>query len=140
MWEVIAAAVGLIGSAAGAIWAAYVGTRRRVLTELEGRYDAELRQSRLSVYPALWAALEPLAKYAREPPGFPRRGEIDELTTALRCWYFQVGGIYLSSEARQAYFQLQDALTAVTTSERWVTDRPAEEIDEDTLRGPAGAR
>jgi hypothetical protein len=47
MWEVIVAVIGLIGSAAGAIWAAYVGTRRRVLAELEGRYDAELRDSRL---------------------------------------------------------------------------------------------
>jgi hypothetical protein len=134
MWEAIVAVIGLVGSAAGAIWAAYVGTRRRVLAELEGRYDAELRASRLGVYPHLWAALEPLAKYAREPPGRPRRTEIEELTRNLRRWYFEEGGLYLSAEAREAYFQLQDALTAVVDSKRWAaaTDS-SEEIDAQTF-------
>lgn len=134
MWEAVVAVIGLVGSAAGAIWAAYVGTRRRVLAELEGRYDAELRDLRLRVYPQLWAALEPLAKYAREPPGRPRRAELEDLTRDLRRWYFEEGGLYLSAEAREAYFQLQDALTAVIESKTWAagTD-PAEEIDAQTF-------
>jgi hypothetical protein len=134
MWEAIVAVIGLVGSAAGAIWAAYVGTRRRVLAELEGRYDAELRDSRLRVYPQLWAALEPLAKYAREPPGRPGRTEIEELARNLRRWYFEKGGLYLSAEAREAYFQLQDALTAVIESKAWAaaTDS-SEEIDAQTF-------
>ena len=122
MWEAIVAVIGLVGSAAGAIWAAYVGTRRRVLTELEGRYDVDLRDLRLKVYPKLWAALEPLALYARFPPGAATRAEIKELTRELRSWYFHDGGLYLSSQAREAYFQLQDGLTVVTTSKRWDTD------------------
>jgi hypothetical protein len=134
MWEAIVAVIGLVGSAAGAIWAAYVGTRRRVLAELEGRYDAELRDSRLRVYPELWAALEPLAKYAREPPGRPRRNEIEELARSLRRWYFEKGGLYLSAESREAYFQLQDALTAVIESERWNAGaRSSEAIDSQTF-------
>jgi hypothetical protein len=132
--EVIVAVIGLVGSAAGAIWAAYVGTRRRVLAELEGRYDAELRDARLRVYPQLWAALEPLAKYAREPPGRPRRNEIEDLSGNLRRWYFEQGGLYLSAEARGAYFQLQDALTAVIESERWTAGTgSSEEIDAPTF-------
>jgi hypothetical protein len=118
MWQAIVAVIGLVGSAAGAIWAAYVGTRRRVLAELEGRYDAALRDLRLGVYPQLWAALQPLAKYAREPPGPPAAKDIEALSVRLRRWYFEEGGIYLSAEAREAYFQLQDALTAVIGSER----------------------
>jgi hypothetical protein len=118
VWQAIVAVIGLVGSAAGAIWAAYVGTRRRVLAELEGRYDAALRDLRLGVYPQLWAALQPLAKYAREPPGPPVVKDIEALSTRLRRWYFEEGGIYLSAEAREAYFQLQDALTAVIASER----------------------
>ena len=133
MWEATVAVIGLVGSAAGAIWAAYVGTRRRVLAELEGRYDADLRGLRLAVYPKLWAALEPLALYARSPPGRPTRAEIKDLTRELRSWYFHDGGLYLSSQARQAYFQLQDGLTVVTTSERWDADgTPSDELDADT--------
>src|SRR5205807_1705971 len=89
VWQAIVAVIGLVGSAAGAIWAAYVGTRRRVLAELEGRYDAALRDLRLGVYPQLWAALQPLAKYAREPPGLPEVKEIEALSTRLRLWYFE---------------------------------------------------
>jgi hypothetical protein len=133
VWEAIVAVIGLVGSAAGAIWAAYVGTRRRVLTELEGRYDADLRDLRLKVYPKLWAALEPLALYARVPPGRPTRAEIKELTRELRSWYFHDGGLYLSSQAREAYFQLQDGLTVVTRSRRWEADgTPSDELDADT--------
>jgi aryl-alcohol dehydrogenase-like predicted oxidoreductase len=61
MWQAVVAVIGLLGSAAGAIWAAYVGTRRRVLAELEGRYDAALRDLRLGVYPQLWAVGTQLA-------------------------------------------------------------------------------
>ncbi len=116
MWQAVVAVIGLVGSAAGAIWAAYVGTRRRVLAELEGRYDAALRDLRLGVYPQLWAALQPLAKYAREPPGPPAVEDVGAVCTRLRRWYFEEGGIYLSAEAREAFFQLQDALTAVSAS------------------------
>jgi hypothetical protein len=134
MWEAIVAVIGLVGSAAGAIWASYVGTRRRVLAELEARYDADLRGQRLKVYPKLWATLEPLAKYARDPSGYPTRGEIAKLATRLRGWYFNDGGLYLSAEARQAYFHLQDALTALITSPRWAADgRPSDELDADTF-------
>jgi hypothetical protein len=133
MSDAIVAVIGLVGSAAGAIWAAYVGTRRRVLTELEGRYDADLRGLRLTVYPKLWAALEPLALYAREPAGRPTRGEMRDLALELRRWYFAQGGLYLSEQAREAYFQLQAGLTVVTTSERWIAEgAPAHELDPDT--------
>jgi hypothetical protein len=134
VWEAIIAVIGLVGSAAGAIWAAYVGTRRRVLAELEGRYDADLRDLRLGVYPRLWAALEPLARYARERPGRPTRHEIEQIAARLRRWYFQQGGLFLSAEAREAYFRLQDALAAIIGSDRWAAHgEPDDEIDPDTF-------
>ena len=77
-----AEAATIIGAAlaAGAtLVVGYFGIRRRIFAELEGRYDAALRDLRLGVYPALWGALEPLAKYAREPPGRPTRAEIERL-------------------------------------------------------------
>ena len=134
MWEAIVAVIGLVGSAAGAMWAAYVGTRRRVLAELEGRYDADLRGLRLAVYPMLWETLEPLAKYARDPPGRPTRDEIEKLAAGLRRWYFRHGGLYLSAESREAYFHLQDALGAVIASRRWAAGgERSDEIDADTF-------
>jgi hypothetical protein len=134
MWEAIVAVIGLVGSAAGAMWAAYVGTRRRIAAELEGRYDAELKDQRLGVYPKLWATLEPLALYARDPPGYPTRAEIAKLAVGLRRWYFNDGGLYLSAESREAYFDLQKALTALTTSASWnAAGRPSDQIDKDTF-------
>jgi len=82
----------------------------------------------------LWATLEPLAKYARGRPGRPTRDEIEKLAARLRAWYFKDGGLYLSADAREAYFHLQDALTAVVTSRRWAADgNPSDEIDPDTF-------
>ena len=134
MSEAIVGVIGLVASAIAAAIAAYFGTKQRVRAELEARYDAELRNSRLGVYPTLWSALEPLAKYAREPPGRPTREEIQKLSASLRKWYFETGGLYLSAEARQAYFDLQDGLSVVVSSERWTAaaDR-SEQVDPKTF-------
>jgi hypothetical protein len=129
----IVAVIGLFGTATAATIAAYAGTKHRIRAELEGEYDSDLRKSRLGVYPSLWSALEPLAKYAREPPGYPDREEIGKLSVALRKWYFEKGGLFLSAESRQAYFDLQGALTIVVTSERWTAGDLAEELDEHTF-------
>jgi hypothetical protein len=131
MWEVIAAALALIASVAATL-AAYVGIRRRVRAELEARYDAELRALRLAAYPKLWAATEALAMYAREPPGYPTKSALETMSKTFRQWYFNEGGLYLSAEARNAYFQFQDALAAVLTSPRW-SERDIKQIDKPTF-------
>ena len=131
---IVVAIIGLAGTAAGAVFGAYVGNKRRVRAELEGDYDADLRRLRLEVYPRLWSILEPLAKYARKPAGPPTRTEVETMAVSLRRWYFNKGGIYLSAEARQAYFQLQHALTTATTASTW-SERfaPEQQIDGDTF-------
>jgi hypothetical protein len=119
MWEVLAAVVALIG----VIFGAYIGTRRRIRAELEGQYDADLRKLRLQAYPKLWATTEPFALYGREPGWtYPDRDALQKLSRALRRWYFQTGGLYLSAEARDAYFQLQESLEAIASSKRWQPD------------------
>jgi hypothetical protein len=97
MSDAVVAVIGLVGSATAATIAAYAGTRHRIRAELESKYDAALRDLRLAVYPDLWGALEPLAKYAREPLGYPTRDDILDLTATLRRWYFETGGLYLSA-------------------------------------------
>lgn len=53
---------------------------------------------------------------------------------SLRRWYFETGGLYLSAEARQAYFDLQDGLTVVVGSERWdAAADPSKQVDETTF-------
>jgi hypothetical protein len=133
MSDAVVAVIGLVGSATAATIAAYAGTRHRIRAELESKYDAALRDLRLAVYPDLWGALEPLAKYAREPLGYPTRDDIVDLTATLRRWYFETGGLYLSAETREAYFDLQDGLTIVVSSPRWAETDSYEELDDETF-------
>jgi hypothetical protein len=131
MSEVI---VGAAASIATALIAAYLGHRRRVLAELEGQYDADLRDLRLAAYRELWRLLEPLALYAREPPGYPTRDALETLAEALRDWYFKTGGIYLSAESREAYFRFQKSLWAVASSSRWESGGELAKPDFDRLQ------
>lgn len=122
----------VIAAIATALIAAYVGHRRRVQAEREGQYDSELRQLRLAAYKELWSLMEPLATYAREPAS-PDRASLEALSKALRSWYFKTGGLYLSNEARTAYFQFQRTLWTIASSDRWEADR-LEDDDLDRLR------
>src|SRR4051794_40183183 len=78
------------------------------LRELKLKYDAELRSARLPRYRSLWAALEPLAKYGRARGTTLSRSDAATLSRRLKTWYFQTGGVYLSMDARNAYFALMN--------------------------------
>lgn len=120
MDQAVASALSAVVAAmATALIAAYVGQRRRVQAEREGQYDSELRQLRLAAYEELWALMEPLARYARQPAALPDRDALDTLSKAFRAWYFKTGGIYLSTDARTAYFQFQQTLWTVASSSKW---------------------
>jgi hypothetical protein len=110
---VVAVITALLGVIAGVIGTAYKSRKA-----LESEYDIDLRKARVDVYKKLWAELEVLALYSPEP--FSRH-TAQRLSVALRSWYFRHGGIFLSSRARNAYFDLQEAL--VQALER--TDDPA---------------
>ncbi|MGH2743383.1 MAG: hypothetical protein ACRDLY_09430 [Thermoleophilaceae bacterium] len=124
MWELVAALVtGVVGLVA--YWA-------KSLRELKLKYDAELREARLRRYRALWAALEPLAKYARPRGGTISRGDVNNLASALKTWYFRTGGLYLSEDTREAYFALLDVLTGVGEG-RWGTEDEGGQLDRATF-------
>ena len=86
---------------------ALVGSRQR----LEVEYDIELRKHRIEAYQALWKILEPLAYYS--PPSAVTYAVARDLSQALRSWYFEVGGLFLSEGSREAYFDLQKGLGGV---------------------------
>lgn len=95
----------------------YLATRWKVRRDLEARYDASLRDLRLKTYEKLWAHTGLLAAFARS--GYPTQVELGELAKELRDWYFDEGGLYLSTRARDAYFRLQRALRTLLNSSRW---------------------
>ncbi len=86
---------------------ALLGSRQR----LEVEYDIELRKHRIEAYQALWKILEPLAYYS--PPSAVTYAVARDLSQALRSWYFEVGGLFLSEGSREAYFDLQKGLGGV---------------------------
>jgi len=99
----LTAGLGLISGAVLAL----LGSRQR----LEVEYDIELRKQRIEAYQALWKILEPLAYYA--PSSAVTHALARELAEALRSWYFEVGGLFLSEASREAYFDLQKGLGGV---------------------------
>ena len=96
----------VLGLATGALLALLASRKR-----LEVEYDIELRKHRIEAYQALWKILEPLAYYS--PPSAVTYAVASGLSQALRSWYFEVGGLFLSEESREAYFDLQKGLGGV---------------------------
>ena len=107
MTQVTAAVLALFGTLVTVGVTAYV-TAAKVRRDLESEYDISLRTERLTAYRELWRLLQPLAKYAQPAP--VTYWLAGSLIRELRAWYFQTGGIFLSSHARDAYFELMDEL------------------------------
>jgi hypothetical protein len=122
MSELVTTVLGAgLGLLTGAVLAMLASRQR-----LEVEYDIELRKHRIEAYQALWKILEPLAYYS--PPLGVTYAVARDLSQALRSWYFEVGGLFLSERSREAYFDLQKGLGGVIK----------EPIDADHL--PLGAR
>lgn len=89
-----------------------VGTYFSLRAKLRSEYDSDLRQKRIDAYSKLWRLLEVLARYGRLPAKLTGT-DAGELADDLQCWYFRDGGLYLSTESRNAFFCLQDVLGRV---------------------------
>jgi hypothetical protein len=75
-----------------------------------GALDQSMHEKRIQSYPKLVEATAPLALY------FPPTKSADpqqcrKIGESMRVWYFTDGGLILSKEARDAYFDLARALT-----------------------------
>jgi hypothetical protein len=119
-----------LGLATGAILA-ILGSRQR----LEVEYDIELRNHRIEAYQALWKILQPLAYYS--PPETVTYAVARELSQAMRTWYFEVGGLFLSEATREAYFDLQKGLGGVIKEQLEPDDLPVGDRLFERLRGRA---
>lgn len=113
--------VSLVTALVGAVLAS-VGTYVAARRDLQLKFDDSLRDLRITRYEELWKALKPLAKYGR--PTALSHEQIADLIGALATWYFDTGGLVLSSEARADYFALQDGL-------EFALARPPRELNAD---------
>ena len=105
----------LIGAGSGILSASWKSRK-----DLEAEYDIDLRKRRIDAYRALWKELQVLAEYS--PPGEITHAGMRRLSVALRRWYFERGGLFLSVGTRDRYFDLQNALTAVSGAHDGVPD------------------
>lgn len=99
---IITALLGLLTAGFLALVNSWVGTRAGI--------DENLRTQRLDVYPALWKATAVVSRWPRTDV---TRGELTLLHKALRAWYFDTGGLFLSESARARYGDVQKLVAAL---------------------------
>ncbi|MDZ7309603.1 MAG: hypothetical protein ONB49_21450, partial [candidate division KSB1 bacterium] len=101
---------GLVSSAITAVITYFV-TLSKARVELSVEYDRELRKNRLATYQELWRIMKPLARYSPEQPLTPQL--VKQTAAAMRDWYFDNGGIFLSRASRGPYFALKRKMQAI---------------------------
>jgi hypothetical protein len=98
---VITGAAGLVSGFVSAAANTWLANRSKV--------SEELREQRLKAYPNVW---ERTAKFSRWPRNTVTYGELAEFERDLRSWYYRVGGLYMSENARRRYGHVQELVSA----------------------------
>jgi len=101
----ITAVVGLVTAAVLALVNSWISARAGV--------DENLREKRLAVYPALWTAS---AAFSRWPEQTATRASLEALHDRLRIWYYDEGGLFLSTVARARYGDVQELIAALVAA------------------------
>jgi hypothetical protein len=107
-WTVvlITSASGLVSGVVGAGVNTWLANRSKV--------SDELRDQRLKAYPDVW---ERTGRFARWPRNTVTYEALGEFHRDLRTWYFHVGGLYMSENARRRYGRMQELVAAHCTEE-----------------------
>ena len=130
----VALVTGVASAIIGAL-SAYIGAVVKYRKELESEFDREIRKERIRAYPELWRHLELLARYDRPAPLDVRH--LQTLSVAMRKWYFESGGIFLSDFTRVSYFDLKGRLQRAIDSLDQKPDGPTEVANVPELIGAA---
>jgi|SRR5215218_2195343 len=108
---------------------AYLGAIIKFRKDLEAEYDKDLRSRRIEVYKGLWHLLQFLARY--DLPQALSPWTLQQLSEAMRKWYFEVGGgLYLSEETRESYFALKEAIKNVVDKHDNVKATSEDDLDD----------
>jgi hypothetical protein len=84
---------------------------RRLNVQLDrfSAIDQDLRKKREETYAEIWKASGALPQWPRVEV---TSGELYDLSSQLKKWYFEKGGIYLSDEARKKYTPVQERINS----------------------------
>ena len=97
--------------------------------------DSEILETRRFFYEELYRILKPFARY-----DLPETVTIDTLkhiTVAMRDWYFDAGGLYLTDRARGPYFELKEVIKVIVEQQRYQSTTQVSDEDCETLLGAA---
>lgn len=102
----VSAVAALVAGAITAATTSWLGGREKVAQEL--------RESRLAVYPTVWERTSVLSRWPVTDLAYDG---LERLHIDLRRWYYAIGGLYLSENARARYGELQTLVaTQLATS------------------------
>jgi hypothetical protein len=100
--------IGLITGVAGLV-SGFVSAAANTWLANRSKVSEELREQRLKAYPNVWART---VKFSRWPRNDVSYGELAEFERELRGWYYRVGGLYMSQNARRRYGHMQEVVAA----------------------------
>jgi hypothetical protein len=101
LWSAFVGGLGGVFGGVVVAWAqGWIGARVKI--------DEGLRAKREASYRELWQLTRLLPEWPRADD--VTHGKLGELSRAMRDWYFDGGGLYLSQPARDAYGEVQRAL------------------------------
>lgn len=119
---IVSSLIGGIVAYAGAVINSSLATRAQI--------DQNLRDSRTNVYKDLWRRTGLLPQWPKSQD--VTYAKLTDFSRDLRHWYFNDGGIYLSTEARETYGKVQETVSTVLqdANQGKVTDEHYEQIRE----------
>lgn len=126
---VIPALVGAVVAALGALIQGVLSAREKI--------DESLRQERVKQYSVLWKKTGLLPKWPRADA--VTYADLDRCSAEFRDWYFDGGGIFLSTRARKVYGDAQDAIGRVLQSHPAGRDARLSTPDYDALQASLSA-
>ena len=98
-------------------------THKKML-ELAGGIDLDLREKRKNAYLVIWGKMRLLPKWPRAS-GITY-DDLRKLSEEFREWYFDGGGMYLSTGAMDAYKAVQDTIAGVVGGNKRGPIKPEE--------------
>src|SRR5215212_204479 len=109
----ISAATAVLGGVVTKSFDSWLGGRSKVIEEL--------RQERLEAYKKVWEPMRVLSAWPRTDATY---ADLKELHLYLRSWYFGVGGLYMSENARKRYGEMQELIGAHLDGKSKALDEP----------------
>jgi hypothetical protein len=90
---------------------AYVTAKYQIEIAAQNKLDESLRETRYEVYKILWKKTGLFSRWPKRSA--VTYSELNKLSEAMRSWYYEVGGIYLSEVSRKVYGDAQKEITIV---------------------------